>query len=66
MKANDINSHAGVCFTEVFLKAKSCGFKVKEIPVEHLPRIKGRQTGASIKVIIKSIIDLVNLKYKYK
>ncbi len=46
---------------EMLTKAQRAGFKFAEIKVKHLPRIYGHQTGADIRVIVKSIKDLVNL-----
>lgn len=51
---------------ELVIKAKKNGFKVTEIGVNHYPRISGRPTGASVKVIIKSYLDLVRLWWKLK
>lgn len=56
------NSTAGVFYTEVLLRAKNRGFKIKEIPVTHLPRLKGKQTGGSLGVIFGAILDLLRLK----
>jgi len=58
-----IYSNAGVFYTEIFLKAKNKGYKIKQIPIEHFPRLRGRQSGASLKVIFNSIIDLIRLRY---
>jgi hypothetical protein len=55
------NSNGGVFYTKIFLKAK--GYKIKEVPVEHFPRLKGKQTGASPRVIFDAMIDLIKLKY---
>ena len=56
------NSTAGVFYTEVLLKAKNRGFKIKEIPVTHYPRLRGRQTGGAPGVIFGAIKDLLRLK----
>jgi glycosyltransferase involved in cell wall biosynthesis len=58
---NMYNSNGGVFYTKIFLKAK--GYKIKEVPVEHFPRLKGKQTGASPRVIFDAMIDLIKLKY---
>ena len=57
-----INSHGGVFYTELFLKVRNNGYKIKEIPVTHYPRLTGRQTGASLKVIWNAITDIIKLK----
>ena len=46
---------------ELAIKAKKYGFKIKQIGVHHYPRKAGRPTGASIRVIIKSFVDLLRL-----
>lgn len=46
---------------EMLVKAQRKGFKITEVGVNHYPRKKGRATGASIKVVLKSIVDLLNL-----
>jgi len=55
------DSSGGVFYAEIFLKGKGC--KIKEIPVEHFPRMRGKQTGANIKTIFNAVIDLIKLKY---
>lgn len=46
---------------ELLVKARRLGFKFAEVGVNHYPREFGRQTGANIKVVIKSVLDLVGL-----
>ena len=46
---------------ELLTKAQRAGFKFAEVKVKHLPRKFGHQTGADLKVIIKSIKDLLVL-----
>ncbi|TAN59452.1 glycosyltransferase family 2 protein [bacterium] len=57
---NTHTSNGGVFYAEIFSKAKGC--KVKEVPVGHFPRLKGKQTGASKKVIVNAVMDLIKLK----
>jgi len=51
---------------EWLIKAKKKGFKFAEIGVCHYPREFGKQTGASIKVVFKSIVDLFKLWWVLK
>lgn len=51
---------------ELAVKAKKFGFKVTEVGVNHYPRLSGKPTGASVRVIIKSYLDLVRLWWKLK
>lgn len=51
---------------ELAISAKKYGFKVTQVGVNHFPRISGKPTGASVRVITKSYIDLVRLWWKLK
>lgn len=46
---------------ELFVKAKRAGFKFAEVGVNHYPRKHGKQTGADLKVVAKSFVDLFKL-----
>lgn len=48
---------------ELLVKARNKGFRVKEIGVNHYPRKFGTPTGASVTVFIKSVLDLIKLKF---
>jgi glycosyltransferase involved in cell wall biosynthesis len=65
---NDANifSRAGVFYTEILLKALKRGYAIKEAPVRHFPRVSGKQTGASFRVIFEAIIDFSKLYIKEK
>ena len=56
-----ISSYGGVFYTDFFMKAAEQGCRVKQLPVEHYPRMKGKQTGASLKVILAAGIDVIRL-----
>lgn len=51
---------------ELAIKTKKAGFNVAQIGVNHYPRLKGRPTGANIKVIFKSYLDLIRLWWNLK
>jgi len=51
---------------ELLTKAQRAGFKFSEIRIKHLPRVYGHQTGADIKVILKSVRDLLKLWYQLR
>lgn len=63
---NGVNSHAGVFYADIFIKAKQNGHRIKEVPVEHYPRVRGKQTGADANVIFKAAMDLVKLIFAKK
>ena len=51
---------------ELAIKAKTSGFIIAEVGVNHYPRLSGKPTGANLKVIIKSYLDLLKLWWKLK
>lgn len=59
---NTHNSNGGIFYAEVFLKVRGC--KIKEIPVGHFPRLTGKETGASKKIILNTIMDLIRLRLR--
>jgi len=61
---NGAHYHAGVFYTDIFIKAKKNNYRVKEVPIDHFPRVSGKQTGADFNVISKTAIDLVKLIFK--
>jgi len=46
---------------ELLARAKQTGFSIAEVGVHHFSREKGSQTGANLKVILKSFVDLLKL-----
>ncbi len=46
---------------EMLVKAKRKGFRFAEVGAHHYPRTAGTQTGANLKVILKSLKDLLTL-----
>ena len=57
------NFNGGLFYTRALLSAGNKGFRIKQIPVEHFPRLKGRGTGANWRVIFSTIRDTAKLKY---
>jgi glycosyltransferase involved in cell wall biosynthesis len=52
----------GATFSAEFLiKARRLGFRVKELPVSHLPRMAGSPTGARPEVIMRAFAELFRL-----
>lgn len=60
------SSRGAMINAELAIKAKKYGFKVTQVGVNHYPRLSGKPTGASIRVIIKSFLDLLRLWWKLK
>lgn len=44
--------------TEILVRARAGGFSIRQIPVTHLPRRSGRQTGARPGVILRALFEL--------
>ena len=51
---------------EMLVKAQRKGYKFAEVGVSHYPRMGGKATGANIKVVIKSMRDLLSLWKKLR
>ncbi len=51
---------------EMLTKAQRMGFKFAQVRVHHYPRRFGHNTGADLKVIIRSIRDLLKLWYQLR
>jgi len=49
---------------ELALKLNKAGFKILEVGVNHYPRLFGRPTGAGLKVIFQSYLELFQLWLK--
>ncbi|MBI2019289.1 glycosyltransferase family 2 protein, partial [Candidatus Daviesbacteria bacterium] len=60
------SSRGAMINAELVIKGKKAGFKIGQVGVTHYPRISGKPTGANIKVIIKSYLDLIRLWWKLK
>lgn len=60
------SSRGGMISPELLAKAKKAGFKIIEIGVHHYPRAHGQQSGATVKVILQSFIDLFCLWWKIR
>jgi len=52
--------------TDILSQAIKYGFKLKEVPVSHFPRLQGKQTGANLKVIFRAFKELMRLYKKLK
>lgn len=48
--------------TEILLRARKLGYTLKEVPVTHYPRKRGKATGARPRVIYKAFLELTRLR----
>lgn len=60
------STRGGMISPELLGRARKAGFKIAEVGVHHYPRKEGKQTGANLKVIFKSFMDLGKLWWQIK
>ena len=58
----DLESNGAFISSELLIKLKRNGVPVKEIGVHHYPRTTGVSKGATPKVILRTIRDIVRLR----
>ncbi len=56
-----VRSRGATFSAEFLVKARRRGFRVKEVPVTHLPRTAGSPTGAKPRVIARAVAELFRL-----
>lgn len=61
-----VSSRGGMISPELLAKARKADFKITQVGVHHFPRKAGRQTGADLKVIFNSFLDLGKLWWQLK
>ena len=44
--------------TELLLRARQAGYRIREVPVSHRPRVAGRSKGATLRVIARALVEL--------
>jgi hypothetical protein len=47
--------------TELLLRARQAGFRIREVPVTHRPRVAGCSKGATFRVIARALLELALL-----
>ncbi len=53
-----IQSRGATFSAEFLVRTKRAGFRIKEVPVSHLPRTAGNPTGAKLHVILRAFREL--------
>lgn len=56
-----IQSIGALVNTEILVRARAEGFRIHEVPVSHLPRAAGVQSGANPRVVFKALRELATL-----
>lgn len=59
-----IESRGATFSAEFLVRAKRRGYRIREVPVTHLPRRAGSQTGAKLHVIARAFRELVLFRVK--
>jgi hypothetical protein len=50
---------------ELCIRAERAGFKVVEIPIQHLPRLSQGASGGKLSVIWETFADLVKMRWTF-
>lgn len=58
----EMKSRGALISAEILARAARAGFTYTELPVEHRPRVAGKQTGASPRVILRAFRELWKLR----
>ncbi len=54
-----LESNGALINTELLVRAKKMNYRIKQIPVTHYPRLVGSSSGASIKVILRAVREIL-------
>jgi glycosyltransferase involved in cell wall biosynthesis len=65
-KAIKIDAVGAMVNTDILVQAMRMGFKIKEVPVTHFPRLQGKQTGANLWVVLRAFKELFWLYRKLR
>jgi dolichol-phosphate mannosyltransferase len=57
-----IRARSAVFNPEMFFKAHRLGFRVIQVPVEHLPRLAGRRSGGRLIPVARAMRDVIRLR----
>ncbi len=62
LDAIPIESVGAFINTEILVRANAAGFRIREVPVRHYPRVSGTASGARPRVILRALRELVTLR----
>ena len=60
----DVESRGATFSAEFLVRAKRKGYRFREAPVTHLPRVAGSQTGANLQVITRAFKELIRFRWR--
>jgi glycosyltransferase involved in cell wall biosynthesis len=61
LEAIPIASIGAFVNTEILVRARAAGFRIRQVPVTHHPRRAGRAKGATLRVIVHALVELATL-----
>jgi glycosyltransferase involved in cell wall biosynthesis len=64
LDAIQIDAVGAMVNTDILVQALRLGFEIHQVPVTHFPRMKGNQSGANLRVILKAFRELLQLHRK--
>lgn len=62
----ELRSESPFVDAELCIRAAHAGYKVVEIPIEHLPRMTQGASGGKLSVILDTFSDLINMRKTFK
>ena len=62
----NFESKSALINAEILILAQKKGYAIKEVGVSHYPRVKGKQTGAKLPVILRTFAELLRLWRKLR
>jgi glycosyltransferase involved in cell wall biosynthesis len=62
--ASPILARSALFNTEIYYKTRRNGFRVKQVGVDHHPRIAGRRSGGRLVPIARAVRDLIRLRWR--
>jgi hypothetical protein len=62
----ELKSHTPFVDAELVIRADRAGFKVIEIPIEHLPRLSQGASGGKVSIIWQTFYDLYKMRSIFK
>ncbi|MCL5265896.1 MAG: glycosyltransferase family 2 protein [Chloroflexi bacterium] len=60
----EVESRGATFSAELLVRARRKGYRIKEVPVKHLPRLAGNPTGARLSVILRAFRELIRFRLK--
>jgi glycosyltransferase involved in cell wall biosynthesis len=64
LKGMELTSPGALINTEIHAKANRQGASLVEVGVNHYPRLVGEQSGASVRVILRAMLEIIKLWWR--